>query len=59
MDYVRGTIASALADGLTLEDVWQAAEHAQSLTDFDAAVQMLSAADAAGMAWTETGWVTI
>jgi hypothetical protein len=41
MEYVRSVIANAIAHGLTLQDVAKAAEHADTLEDFDRAVNLL------------------
>ena len=41
MDYVRGAIANAQAEGLTLDDLEQMAEYAEDGERFDAAVNEL------------------
>lgn len=35
MDYVRAALANAMAEGLDLTDVWQAADEATSCKGFD------------------------
>lgn len=42
MDYVRGAIANALAEDMTLTDLWKCAAHANSAEDFDKAVNLLA-----------------
>ena len=42
MDVVRGAIASAMAEGMTLEDFWACSEHAEEVMDLDYAVNILA-----------------
>lgn len=42
MDYVRGAIANALAEDMTLNDLWKCAAHAKTTADFDTAVNLLA-----------------
>ncbi len=42
MDYVRGAIANALAEDMTLIDLWQCSIHAENTEDFDNAVNLLA-----------------
>jgi len=42
MDYVRGAIANALAEGMTVEDLLYCSTHAKSTKDFDTAVNLLA-----------------
>ena len=42
MDYVRGAIANALAEDMTLADLWKCAAHAKNAEDFDKAVNLLA-----------------
>lgn len=48
MDYTRAAIANALAEGMTLTDLWAAAEHAQTPQAFDEALNMLTPMDSKG-----------
>ena len=61
MDYIRGAIANALADGLDLADVWAMAEHAETPEAFDRAVNDLIYATPAqgGMAFMDGQWVEL
>ena len=42
MDYVRGAIANALAEGMTVEDLLYCSTHAKTAKDFDTAVNLLA-----------------
>jgi|TARA_R110000868_G_scaffold205945_1_gene454653 hypothetical protein len=42
MDYVRGAIANALAEDMTLADLWQCAAHAKTAEDFDKAINLFA-----------------
>lgn len=42
MDYVRGAIANAMAEDMTLDDLWKCAAHAKDVEDFDKAVNLLA-----------------
>lgn len=42
MDYTRGAIAMALAEEMTLIDLWRCAEYAETAEDFDDAVNILA-----------------
>ena len=42
MDLVRGILASAMAEGMDLSDLYACAEHADELWDFDVAVNLLA-----------------
>ena len=42
MDYVRGAIANAMAEDMTLKDLYACAEHAQTAKDFDNAVNLFA-----------------
>lgn len=42
MDFVRAAIANAMAENMTLEDLWACAEHAADVDDFDEAVNLLA-----------------
>ena len=60
MDYVRAAIANALAEGLSITDVWKAAEMAETAEDFDDAVNLLVSAGAGSgvkMVWVNNEWV--
>ena len=60
MDYVRAAIANALAEGLSITDVWKAAEMAEAAEDFDDAVNLLVSAGAGSgvkMVWVNNEWV--
>ena len=62
MDYIRAALASALAEGFTLEAVYRCAEHAGTPRDFDMAVNTLTLADQAsrsGYVWVGDEWVEI
>lgn len=42
MDYTRAAILNALHEGMTLDDLWRASEHAATPQDFDRAVNTLA-----------------
>jgi hypothetical protein len=42
MDYVRAALANAMIEGMTAEDLFFMAMHAQTARDFDDAVNMLA-----------------
>lgn len=42
MDYMRGIIAQAIAEGMSLADLQHCAEYATTPEDFDIAVNMLA-----------------
>ena len=42
MDYVRGALANALSEDMTLIDLWQCSIHAKNTEDFDKAVNLLA-----------------
>ena len=42
MDYVRGAIANAMAEGMALSDLWECAAHAENCEVFDTAVNLLA-----------------
>ena len=42
MDWVRGAIANACIEGLTIDDLWFCAEYAATPQDFDNAVNLLA-----------------
>lgn len=42
MDYVRGAIANAMVEDMSLQDIWACAEHAQSPQSFDDAINELA-----------------
>jgi len=44
IDHVKGTIAQALCEGLTIDDLWLCIEHAESVQAFDDAVNILATA---------------
>lgn len=60
MDYVRAAIANALAEGVSINDLWKAAELAETAEDFDDAVNLLVSAGAGtgvAMIWVNNEWV--
>lgn len=61
MDYIRGALYNAIASGLTLQEVTDMAEHADTPQDFDEAVNIFSTAtpNGQGAVWTPQGWVSI
>ena len=67
MDYVRGALAQAMAEGLSLEDVWEAADRASTPRAFDDNISAIIDANAAmgmlgkGQAWCSVTrqWVAI
>ena len=42
MDYVRGAIANAIVERMSLTDLYACAEHAETAEDFDTAVNLLA-----------------
>jgi len=44
IDHIRGIIAQALCEGLTIDDLWICAEHAETIEAFDNAVNILATA---------------
>lgn len=42
IDHVKGTIALAIVEGLTLDDLWLCIEHAENIEAFDNAVNILA-----------------
>jgi hypothetical protein len=42
MDFVRAAIANAMAEDMTMQDIWACAEHAEETPDFEAAVNILA-----------------
>ena len=44
MDYVRGALCNAIAEGLTVRDLYAMAEHAETCERFDNAVNELASA---------------
>ena len=49
MDFVRAAIASAMAEDMTLQDIWACAEHAEETMDFEVAVNILAQTVPAGL----------
>ena len=41
-DYLRAGIANAMIEGMTVRDLWECAQYAETMDDFDAAVNMLA-----------------
>lgn len=48
MDYVRAALCNALASGIDLAGVWRIAEHAETVEDFDRAIDLLTCAEPSG-----------
>jgi len=44
IDHVKGIIAQALCEGLTIDDLWLCIEHAETIESFDNAVNILATA---------------
>lgn len=44
IDHVKGTIAQALCEGLTIDDLWLCIEYAESVQAFDDAVNIMATA---------------
>jgi len=44
IDHVKGIIAQALCEGLTIDDLWICIEHAETIESFDNAVNILATA---------------
>ena len=42
IDHVKGTIAQALCEGLTIDDLWLCIEYAESVQAFDDAVNIMA-----------------
>jgi len=65
MDYLRAALAQAMAESLGIEEVWAAAEEAESLEQFDQAITAIADANKAmgdkrtGAVWADGRWISI
>ena len=42
IDHIKGIIAQAIVEGLTIDDLWECIEHAETIEAFDSAVNLLA-----------------